>query len=398
MLDKLDVSNLALFSGKKIFERYLSTSNLVRPAFDQFMDYSHMFYKQRRYTNNGPLVKQLEQRLAEFHHVDHCITFSSGFWGLVLAIKALALSEKTEVIVPSFTYRRMADVVAWAGFTPHFCDVDPQTLAISASTAVEAINADTALILCVHPIVNTCDVHALLKLAESFQLPILFDSVESVFETYLGKKVGSFGNAECFSMHASKFINGFEGGYVTTNDPVLARKLALMRGFGFYGQDNIEEFGTNAKLNEIHAAMALASLDGLDEQVEHNRTIYRTYQRTLESISGIRLLTFDEGERTGFKNIVVELLDEWPLSREETIAVLHSERILARAYYSPPLHQKKYTYPTKSTEMSATNRLAERFMTLPCGYLVDESDVELVVDLLKIMRIHAYDIRRRLQL
>jgi len=394
---KIDVTDLAIFSGKPVFSEFKSTSNLFRPDFHQFCYYSEQFFTRRHYSNDGPLVKLLESRLAEFHQVNHCIAVSSGFWGLVLAIKCLALPQKNEVIMPSLTYRRMADVVAWTGLIPHFCEVDPNTLAIDAETAKEALTENTALILGVHPIVNCCDVEGLTQLSETFGIPLLFDSVESVYETCAGKKVGTFGNAECFSLHASKLINGFEGGYITTNDEKLAERLRHMRSFGFYGQDNIQDMGINAKLNEIHAAMALASLDGLDEQVSHNYLIYKAYQNGLKNVSGIRILTFNEQERSSFKNIVIELLDDWPVKRATTLDILHAEKILARPYYSPALHQKKTSYPVRAVKMRQSNLLAERFMLLPCGYMVNESDVERVVDLLKFINNHANTINERLQ-
>jgi dTDP-4-amino-4,6-dideoxygalactose transaminase len=101
----------------------------------------------------------------------------------------------------------------------------------------------------------------------------------------------------------------------------------------------------NAKLNEIHAAMALAGLDDLEEQVARNRQTYYLYQRLLAGIPGIRLLEFNESYQTSYKNIVVELLDSWPLTRAATLKILNAEKILARAYYAPPLHRKKMAYP-----------------------------------------------------
>ena len=386
---KRSVDDLAVFGGSPIFARPRSTSNLVRPNIDAFLEYSRLFFNEHRYTNGGPAVQLLEKRLADFHGVKHCVALANGFWTLVIAMRCLALPGRHEVIMPSLTYRRLADVTAWAGFTPRFCEVDEHTLAISPDSAAACINSDTALLMGVHPIVNCCDVHGLEDVSKRSGIPLLFDTVESNYETYLGVRVGGFGKAECFSLHASKLLNGFEGGYLTTNDDDLAERVGYMRGFGFKGQDTVIDLGNNAKLNEVHASMALAALDDLPDQVRRNESRYRCYQRLLADIPELRLLEFDESEETSFKNIVVELRDSWPISRAATLRVLNSEGVFARAYYAPALHQKKTSYETRFGDLSLTDKLVERFLNLPCGELVSLNDIENTVLLLKFIRDHA---------
>lgn len=398
MTKKSTVEELAIFGGTSLFDRPRSTSNLLRPDFEEFLGYSRLFFDQRQYTNNGPLVKLLEQRLAAFHQTEFCVTFCSGFWALALAISALTLKGKTEVVMPSLTYRRMTDIAAWIGLKPHFCEVEPTTLAMSATTVRPCLNENTGLILGAHPIVNCCDIEGLVEVAKEKNIPLLFDSVESVYESTAGGKVGCFGEAEVFSLHASKLLNGFEGGYLTTNNADLAGQLALTRGFGFKGADCIAvPGGMNAKLNEIHAAMALASLDDLDNQIIRNRQRYYTYKRLLVSLPGIRLVEFDERYQTSYKNIVIELLDDWPFSRADTLSFLNAEKILARAYYSPPLHHKPMAYDFVPVFLPITDMLAERFMNLPCGQLVSNDDIEEIVALLNLAFTNAKLIQDRLQ-
>src|SRR4029079_14677512 len=137
-----------------------------------------------------------------------------------------------------------------------------------------------------------------------------------------------------------KLLNAFEGGYVTTNDEELALHLRSTRNYGFDADGKLSALGMNAKQNEIHAAMALAALDDVDEQAELNRRRYERYKAGLASVPGVRLVPFDERERNGYKNIVVELLNDCPISRDLTLALLHKDNMLCRPYYYPPLHQK----------------------------------------------------------
>jgi dTDP-4-amino-4,6-dideoxygalactose transaminase len=321
--------------------------------------------------------------------VAHCVAFCSGFWALATAIVALARPGRREVLVPSLTYRRMADVIAWTGLLPRFCEVDAETLAITAATAAPCINEDTALLLAVHPIVNCCDAQGLVELADEAGLPLLFDGVESVYERCmaengLSRKVGAFGHAECFSLHASKLINGFEGGYVTTNDSEMARRLVLLRDGEIMLHGAID-----ARLADVHAAMALANLDELDAQVARNRARYERYRTALAGVAGLRLVTFDESQATSYKNVVVELTSEWPLSRVLTLEILNAENVLARAYYAPPLHSNPMAYPHIPAELPVTDRLAQRFVLLPCGDFVTLEDIDEVAELLAFIRVQA---------
>jgi len=395
MYAKTKLEDFALFGGPPLFDSIRSISNLVRPDIDRFLAYSRMFFEDECYSGGGRVEKLLEARLASFHQVRHCVSFCGGFWALVLAMKALALNGKSEVVMPSLTYRRLADIVAWAGLTPHFCEVDPVRLCIIAESARPCINDNTALILGVHPIVNCCDSEGLEALSVESGIPLLFDSVESVYETLNGRRVGSFGRAECFSMQSSKLLNAFEGGYVTTNDDALALRLRSARGYGLDAEDGPTLPGMNARQNEIHAAMALAALDGVEQQVELNRRRYERYKTGLASVPGLRLVAFDESERNGYKNIVVELLGDWPISRELTLELLHKDNLLCRPYYSPALHQKSTGYAMVWGDLTQTEALAKRFLMLPCGYFLSEEDVVRVCDYLRAIQTHGATIAQR---
>lgn len=382
-------SDFALLGGSKLFVKPIGTSGLMRPDFQSFLTYSRKSFNAKQFTNNGPLVRELEDRLAIFHEVKYCITFCSGFWAMILAIDALKLPGRGEVVIPSLTYRRLADLVAWTGLKPRFCEVDPDTLAITAKQAALEINDDTALILGVHPIVNCCDVSGLRHISKETGIPLLIDSVESAYEKTEYGRVGSIARAEAFSLHASKLINGAEGGYITTSDIKLRDRLRLTRGFGLNGMKMEQQYGTNAKLCEMHAALALSSLDSLEDFVAHNHEIYESYRQAMHYLPGLRLVCFDENYRTSYKNIVIEVLDEWPFSRDFTVTLLNSENILARPYYSPAVHQKPMKYPHISANLPVTDFLANRYILMPSGFMVSKEDVSALITLLIEMNIHS---------
>jgi dTDP-4-amino-4,6-dideoxygalactose transaminase len=372
-------SRLKHFGGPGIFDVPISTSNLYCPSMEQVLKYSAPMTAADTRAYPGKIAAQLEERLAEYHSAEHCVSFSSGFWALVVAVVHRALPDRSEVLVPSFTYRRLADAVNWTGKIPVFVDIEASSQAISLESTQSSITERTSLILAVHPIVNCCDAAAFIALSEETGIPIVFDAVESVHETVKGRRVGSFGPPEVFSLHASKLINGMEGGYICTSDGELAQNLRAARAHGASASGSV---GMNALLCDGHAAFTLAGLDEMDRNVAHNRAIYEAYAAGLENVPGIRLLRFTEGEQTSFKNIVVEVEANYPHSRDELVSFLNEERILARAHYDPPLHRKSYTFETVKQELPNSDRARSLFLNLPCGARVSTDDVAIVCQIL----------------
>jgi dTDP-4-amino-4,6-dideoxygalactose transaminase len=355
--------------------KILSTSNLYEPKIEGVLSLVDNFSDDSGELIEGLAIQDLEARLCKYHKSKYCVSFNSGFWALVASIVSKSIEGRDEIIMPSLTYRRLADVVYWTKHTPVFVDINTDSLAISTNAVREAITSNTALILAVHPIVNCCNVNELINISKEYGIPIVFDAVESVHETYSGKRIGSFGVGEVFSLHASKLINGIEGGYVCTNDQYLSERLQSFRGG--------DSIGISSKTNDIHAIISLSSLAEINHNVEHNKSIYVQYKLVLSTIPYVRLLEFDESEQTSYKNIVIEILDNSPINRDTLVSLLNKKNILSRVHYYPPLHLKYSGYKTITTEMTNTEFAATRYVNLPCGSRVTVSDVERVCCLIK---------------
>ena len=276
-------------------------------------------------------------------------------------------------------------MIAWAGYIPHLCDVDPQTLGLSAHSVNAALNEKTALILAPHPMVNCCDARGIEELGRAHGIPVVFDSVEAAYRTHDNKRIGGFGDAEVFSMHATKLLNAFEGGYITTNDSRLAERLQRARSGGAVGDYRIDEGNAlDAKLNEMHAAMALASLDEVNDQVALNRRKYDLYVAGLRAIDGLTVVPHKESERPDYRIVVVRIGDSWPLSCDHTLSLLQAENVLARPYYTP-LDRKAVEYPRICPPLPVTEAIFRKFIVLPSGAHVSETDVEKIVAILAVI-------------
>jgi dTDP-4-amino-4,6-dideoxygalactose transaminase len=342
-------------------------------------------FDRRWFTNDGPLVKEFEARIQELIGVKHCVAMCNATIALEIAIRALEL--RGEVIVPAYTFIATAHALQWQEITPVFADMDPTTHNIAAETIERLITPRTTGIIGVHVWGRPCDTEALEAIALKRRLRIMYDAAHAFGCSHRGRMIGNFGACEVFSFHATKFINSFEGGAVVTNDEALAAKMRLMRNFGFGGYDRVIYPGTNGKMTEICAAMGLTSLEAMEEIVAVNRRNYEAYEKGLQSLPGISLKEYASTERRNYQYIVVEV-DETKatLNRDELVAVLQAENVLARKYFWPGCHRMepyKSFFPNAHLLLPHTEKLAAQIMLLPTGQAVGVEDVEKVCAIIR---------------
>lgn len=350
---------------------------------DKFIDRVNKILDAKWLTNNGPVVQELESRIAESLGVKHCIAMCNGTIALEIAIRALGLTG--EVIVPSWTFVATAHALSWQGITPVFADIDPNTHNLDPAAVRRMITPRTSGIIGVHLWGRAAPVLELQAIADEYGLKLMFDAAHAFGCSYQGQSIGRFGACEVFSFHATKAFNTMEGGAVTTNDDQLAEALRLMRNFGFKGYDKVIHPGTNGKMIEVCAAMGLANLDGFDAVVATNQSNHIAYQQALAGIPGIDVLLYDSGERHNHHYVVVEVDSSCPVRRDDLIGALHANNILARKYFWPGCH-RMYPYcdlfPHAGLMLPQTIAVAERVMVLPNGALPVGS-VEIIAQIVR---------------
>ena len=357
-----------------------------RNVFDRYLD---RIYESRWLTNNGPLVVELEDKIASYLGVKQCVAMCNGTIALEIAIRALDL--KGEVIVPSFTFIATAHALSWQGIKPVFADIDPMTHNLNPESVEKMITPSTTGVIGVHLWGRPAPVDELQEIAESNKLKLIFDAAHAFGCSTNGTKVGNFGECEVMSFHATKFFNTFEGGAVVTNNDELAAKMRLMRNFGFAGIDNVIHPGTNGKMTEVCAAMGLSNFDGIDSLLETNRKNYEAYQQNLADVDGITLRAYDDVERSNYQYIVVEVSDTFPITRDQIIDVLTAENVLARKYFWPGCHMMspyKESQPHAGLMLSNTNLVANKIIVLPTGTSVSESAISQICNILEVLSNH----------
>lgn len=288
---KRNVAGLAAYGGEVLFDQplHVGRPNIGERAdlfarLDQALD-AH------RLSNGGPLLDEFEERIAAAAGVRHAIAVTNATSALELTARALDLSGK--VIVPSFTFIGTVHTLAWMGLTPVFVDISPDRPVLDPAAVERLIGPRTSAILGVHLWGHTCDVDRLAAISTEHDVEVIYDAAHAFMSSHRGRPVGSFGHVEIFSFHATKFVNAFEGGAVTTDDGDLARRLRRFSNFGFADVNRVDSIGTNAKMHEASAAMGLTSLDAADGVVATNRANALSYTETLQDTDGLEWIAPD---------------------------------------------------------------------------------------------------------
>jgi dTDP-4-amino-4,6-dideoxygalactose transaminase len=345
-------------------------------------------FERRWFTNHGKLVQQFEKRLREHLGVKHCITVSNATVGLQLACRALGLTG--EVILPSFTFVATPHAVAWQGLTPVFADIDPATHCLCPYSVESLITDNTSAIIGVHLWGQPCDTDRLQTIAQRYGLKLIYDAAHAFHCKNGSQMIGNFGNCEVFSFHATKFFNTFEGGAIATNDDQLASLITRMKNFGFVGNEEIDCVGTNAKLSEVAAAMGLSMFERIGEIAQCNLSNYDRYATLLSDVPGIAIRQYGDSVQRNWQYAVVEVEAEtFGCTRDELLANLHQNAVLARRYFYPGCHRLKVyadTFGRTGRKLPNTDAVAERVLCLPTGTSICQQDVDVVCQI--ILRSH----------
>lgn len=387
------LEDLVVFGGLPAFSKPLHVGCPNVGQRDRFLERVNDLLDRRRLSNDGPFVREFEQRIADLVGVRHCIAVCNATLGLEIAARAVELTG--EVVVPSMTFPATPHALQWQGITPVFCDVGRRSHNLDPDRVEAAITARTSGILAVHLWGRPCDTEALSEVARRHHLKLLFDAAHAFGCSQSGKMIGSFGEAEVFSFHATKFVNAIEGGAIVTNDDHLAYRSRLMRDFGFDQDGNVLCVGVNAKMTEMSAAMGLTSLESMDSIVAANHANYSSYRCQLEGIPGLWLVLYDESQVCNFQYTVIEVDDAIAgISRDQLLHVLAAENVLARRYFWPGCHRLE---PYRSgLELPETDRLLSRILCLPTGTAVASDAIATICQTIRMVVAQSGELGERL--
>jgi dTDP-4-amino-4,6-dideoxygalactose transaminase len=285
-------------------------------------------------------------------------------------------------VLPSFTFQATAHAVSWNGLRPAFADIDPDTLTLSAVAAARATGMRASAILATHTYGTPADVDGLAQAAQQSGIRLFFDAAHAFGARHGDRRVGGFGDAEVFSLTPTKPLVAGEGGIVATDDEGLAGEIGLARDYGKEPDYDCRIIGLNARMSELHAAVALASLEGIDERIARRNAIAAAYRETLGGIPGIGFPSVRAGDLSTYKDFTILVEPRgFGLDAAALGEALANEGVETRRYYAPPVHHTRaYRAVAGGGHLPVTDEAAARVLTLPLWEGMTDEQVGLVAE------------------
>ena len=350
----------------------INVSKPFLPPKEEFFEYLEGIWARNYLTNNGPLVRELEQRLSEYLGVDNLLLVGNGTLALQLAIKALSLEG--EILTTPFSYVATTSSIVWENCTPCYVDIEGDSLNIDSSLIEDAITSRTGAILATHVFGNPGNIEVIEDIAIRNGLKVVYDAAHCFSTEYNGSSVLNYGDISCISFHATKLFHTVEGGAVIAGSDDMREKLFHMRNFGHAGFYKYKGAGINAKNSEFHAALGLCNLKYINLIQERYKLLHELYDGLLdfEILRKPRINKFAKYNHSYYPVIFRTEKDCL-----KAIKVLEENQINPRRYFYPALNNLDYV---AESDCPVAEDIASRIMCLPLYYELESKQVEKICD------------------
>ncbi len=355
------------------------------PPFDAVEGALREILESGRITNFGSYVTEFEAEAAAYLDA-HVVTVSSGTLGLILTLQALGVERGQKVVLPSFTFMATAQAVLYAAGVPVFAEVeDDLTMSPADLRGLLDRHGDVAAVLPVHTYGLPCRTDEIQRAVEEAArrrgrpIPVLYDAAHAFGSAANGRKVGTFGAAEVFSLSVTKVLVSVEGGMVASRDADLIGRLRKMRNYGIEENYDAGWPGLNGKMSELHALIGLYNLRRLEALLAARQRLARTYGESIRTRTGFRTIPSRAGVTHTFKDFTVVAPEPLADRRDKVIAFLEDHGVEARAYFFPPVHEQRFFRRFADRPLARTEALARRVITLPFYSSMTEAEMDHVV-------------------
>lgn len=354
------------------------------PPLEEFAPLLEKIWESRWLTNNGPFHEELESALCEHLGVEHLSLFSNGTIALITALQALRVTG--EVITTPFSFVATTHSLLWNGIKPVFVDIDRETFNLDAARLEAAITQHTTAIMPVHCYGYPCDVDGMQKIADNYNLKVIYDAAHAFGVRLKTSSILSHGDLSVLSFHATKVFNTFEGGAIVCHDAKTKLRIDRLKNFGFVDEVTVVAPGINGKMSEFNAALGLLQLKHLDEALASRKAIDARYRVLFKGVPGLRLppVPRDTVHNYAYFPILVE--EGFPIDREALYEKLRKHGIVARRYFYPLISEFSMYRDLPSAQrgnLPIATDVAARVLCLPIYPGLEAADVERIADLVK---------------
>ena len=303
------------------------------PPLEEFIPYLEKIWESKILTNGGPFHQQLEQALCDYLGVKHIALFANGTLALVTALQALRVTG--EVITTPYSFVATAHSLLWNGIKPVFVDICANTLNIDPEKIEASITPQTTAIMPVHCYGHPCNVEAIQKIANNYNLKVIYDAAHAFGVHNEQGSLLNFGDLSVLSFHATKVFNTFEGGAIICPDAKTKLRIDQLKNFGFVDEVTVVAPGINGKMSELNAAFGLLQLQHIDDALRQRQRVDTTYRELLKGVKGIRFLQNTDSYTANYSYFPIMVETDYPISRDELYQRLKDQNIHARRYFYP---------------------------------------------------------------
>jgi dTDP-4-amino-4,6-dideoxygalactose transaminase len=335
----------------------INVTKTYLPDIKKYKKYIDEIYANGWVTNNGPMLKLLEKRLAEYLGVKNIVLVSNGTVALEIAYRTLGIAG--DVITTPFSFVATTSSLITNGLNPIFADIDSQTLNMDPRNIEKLITKNTSAIVPVHVFSNACEVEKIGDIAKKNNLKLVYDASHAFGVRYKGDSILKYGDISTLSFHATKTFHSIEGGALIINDDSLVEKARYLINFGIKNAEEIPELGTNAKMNEFEAAMGLCVLDDMQDLHEKRRIVYEFYKKELEGVVKFQEQNKDSIQNYSYFPIILESEEQL----KKVAKALNLKDIFPRRYFYPSLDTLDYIFPKQFCEISRD--ISKKILCLP---------------------------------
>jgi len=350
------------------------------PPLEEFVPYLERIWQSHTLTNDGPFHHQLESALCEYLGVKHVALFANGTLALITALQALRISG--EVITTPYSFVATAHSLLWRGNKPVFVDIEPQTLNLDPEKIEAAITPHTTAIMPVHCYGNPCNVEAIQKIADNYNLRVIYDAAHAFGVQDEGGSILRHGDLSALSFHATKVFNTFEGGAIVCHDAKTKQHIDHLKNFGFVNETTVVAPGINAKMSEVNAAFGLLQLQHMPEILDRRAAIDSLYREALAGVKGIRCLPQIAQRIANHAYFPILVDQDYPISRDSLYQKLKDHNIFGRRYFYPLISNFPMYRGLSSAERSnlaVATAAAEQVLCLPIYPALTNADVQRVI-------------------
>lgn len=364
-------------------EKILVTQSSM-PPYEEYIEAIKPLWESHWLTNMGTYHKRLEEALKEYLGVPELSLMVNGHMALELAIQSFDFPEGSEVITTPFTFISTTHAIVRNRLKPVFCDVKEEDGTIDETKIEDLITEHTVAIVPVHVYGNVCNVEEIQRIADKYNLKVIYDAAHAFGVMYKGKGIGNYGDASIFSFHATKVFNTIEGGAVTFSDHKMYEKLYNLKNFGIRGEELVTSVGANAKMNEFCAIMGLCNLKHLDEALKNRQERYNYYRQGLEKVKGICFFATNTEATNNFAYIPIIIKDDYGITRDEIYDKFHESNIYARKYFYPiTADQACFRNKYKNNKLDVARYISQRVLILPFYEKMQIGTIDTIIQILR---------------